>query len=54
MCKDSILPPLPKPPDIHIETITPAYQPSKIENEPLVVDATEPNLNTDFEENAPQ
>ena len=37
-----------------IDTITPAYQPPKIEDEPVDVDAGEPKLNTEFEENAPQ
>ena len=36
-----------------MHTITPAYQPPKIEDEPVDVDAIEPDLNTDFEENVP-
>ena len=36
-----------------IDTITPAYHPPKIENELVDVDAVEPDLNTDLEENAP-
>ena len=37
-----------------MDTSTPGYQPPKIEDEPIVVEATEPDLNTDFEENVPQ
>ena len=37
-----------------IGTITPAYQPPKIEDETVDVDAIEPDLNTDYEENVPQ
>ena len=39
---------------MHIGTITPAYQPPKIEDEPVHVDAIEPDLCIDSEENAPQ
>ena len=34
------------------DTIIPGYQPPETENKPVDVDATEPDLNTDFEENA--
>ena len=37
-----------------IDTVTPAYQPLKIEDDPVDIEAIEPNLNMDFEENAPQ
>ena len=37
-----------------IDTITPAYQPPKIEDKPVDVDANEPDLNMDFEENVSQ
>ena len=36
-----------------IDTITPAYQPPKIEDEPVDVDVIDPDLNTRFKENAP-
>ena len=55
VCKDPILPLLPfKPTDKPIDTMTPAYKPPRIEDEPIDVDAIEPNLNKDFAENAPQ
>ena len=34
------------------DTLTPAYQTPKIENETVDVAAIEPNVKTDFEENA--
>ena len=37
-----------------LNTVTPAYQQPKIEDEPVDGDATEPDLNMDFEENVPQ
>ena len=36
-----------------IDTITPVYQAPMIEEEPVYVDAIEPDLNTDFQENVP-
>ena len=51
VCKDPILP---LPPHIPIYTITAAHQPPKIEDKPIDVDATEPDLNVDFEEHTPQ
>ena len=55
VCKDPILPlPPPKPPDMHIDTITTAYHPPKIEDVQVDEDAIEPDFKTDFEENAPQ
>ena len=55
VCKDPILPPSPpKPPDMPIDSITLAYQPPQTEDEPVDVDAIKYNLNTEFEENAPQ
>ena len=55
VCKDDILPPpSPKQPDRPIDMTTQTYQTPKIEDEPVDVDATEPELNVDIEENAPQ
>ena len=55
VCKDPILPTLPpKPPDMPIDIVTSAYQPSNIEDEAVDVEAIEPELNTAFKENAPQ
>ena len=49
VCKNPILPlPPSKSPDRSIDTITSAYQPPKIEDGLVDVDANEPDLNTDF------
>ena len=37
-----------------LDIITPAYQPPKIEDEPVDVDAIVPDLDMDFKENSPQ
>ena len=52
VCKDPILPlPPPKPHDMPIDdTVVQAYQQPKTEDEPFNVYATEPDLNTNFEE----
>ena len=48
--RDHILPPHPStPPDIPIDSITTVYQPPRIEDETIDVDAIEPDLNPDFE-----
>ena len=55
VCREPFLPPPPpKLPDVPIDSITPAYQLPKIEDEPIDVDAIQPKLNTEFEENLPQ
>ena len=55
VCKDTILqPPSPKPPHMPIDRITSAYQQSKIKDKPMDIKAIEPDLNTDFKENATQ
>ena len=55
VCKDPILPtPSPKPPDMPINMIIPAYQQPQIEDEAIDVEAIEPEPSTDFAENAPQ
>ena len=37
-----------------ISLLTPVHQETNIENDQVDVDVTQPELNTDFEENAPQ
>ena len=50
VCRDPILSLLPsKPPDRPTDIITPAHEPLNIEDEPIDVDAIEPNLNMDFD-----
>ena len=50
VCKAPILPsPQSKPPYMPMDTLPVPYQPPKIEDEPVDVDAIEPDLNTDFE-----
>ena len=52
VCKDLILPPPPpKPPNMSIDTIIPAYQLMRIEDELVDVDAIEPDLNKYIKEN---
>ena len=53
--KNPILAPSPSErPDMPIDTLKPMYKPPRIEDELVHIDAIEPDLNTDFEENAPQ
>ena len=49
-----LLPPPPKALDIPTGPLIPAYHMSNTKNEPVDVNAVEPELNMDFEENAPQ
>ena len=53
VCKDTILlPSPPKPCDMPIHILNTMYQPSKVEYEPVDVDALKPDLNRDFEDNS--
>ena len=55
ICKDHVLSSAPpKPPNIPKDTKNPPYEPAKIKDKPVEVDAIEADLNTDFGKNAQQ